>query len=163
MEFWQTIVATIVGGIITLVATYLTSRGQRKLESSKKRLEKIEHAHTVATRIEHIYRTQWGADLAYLAAGTNDNDRRPKERLPFDELAMLISFYATALKPEVSKLISVCQGDYGKLLARIDSRPSLPQLELVELQDAVTETFNEIKNSVARLQAGLAEIGRSQL
>ena len=163
MEFWQTVIATIVGGVITLVATYLTSRGQRKLESGKKLIEKLEYTHTLTSKVEHMYRAQWGSDLAFLQSGVRHSTHTTKERVPFEELEMLAAFYAPGLSSEVALLISHAQGEYGKLLLRVESRSSLSQDEITDLQTKLVTAFNEIKASIVRLQNGLTKLGRAHL
>ena len=161
MDFWQTIVATSVGGVITLIATCLTSRGQRKLESSKRLLDKIERAHELTSAIEHSYRMQCATDLAFVESGVRHPDFAPREQLPFEALQMYMAFYAPDLTDDVARLLTLTRGDYGKLISRVDSEREVVGEGKSELQRALREKFEEIKSCIGSLQDGLVERGRA--
>lgn len=162
MEFWQTIAATALGGLITLVAAYMANKHQRQLESNKRKLEKIEYSHSLTLKIEHIYRMLWASDLRSLSSGKYSDEARVKERVPFDELEMLIAFYIPELKPKVAILIKLAQVEYGHIRAKIRNIEETSLQERNALQPVITDKYNEIKLCIQDLQDSLVKIAKSE-
>jgi len=163
MEFWQTIAATVVGGSITLIATALTNDYQKTRETDKKKLEKIERAYMLLTQIEHSYRMEWASDTASLNSGKLEKQYRTNEKLPFEELEMLVGFYAKQLKGDVEGLISYSKSNYGKSSSKIIDVESEQIKDKEALKNELFISFNEIKRKIAELQNKLVSIGNGYM
>lgn len=86
MDFWQTILATIIGGGITLAATVITNKHQIKIERNRRIIEKLEHAHGLIIAIERIYRARWASDLNSLASGKHDAWKQKQRKTPISRI-----------------------------------------------------------------------------
>lgn len=99
------------------------------------------------TIIEHSYRMAWASDTASLKSGKYEKKYRPNEKLPFDELEMLIGFYAKQLGEDARELISYSKEEYGKLSTKIIDIDT----QWVDKEEALKlnlcNTFNEIKKN----------------
>ena len=159
MEFWQTLVATVVGGAITLTATVLANNYQKKREADKRKLEKVERAYILLTQIQHSYRMTCATDVASLNSGKYETQYRVNEKIPFEELEMLVGFYAKQLKKDVEELISYSRSEYGKLSSIIIDIESGQVDDIDNLKNELVATFNEINKKTSALQARLVSIG----
>ncbi|MDE2421622.1 MAG: hypothetical protein KGO49_10655 [Gammaproteobacteria bacterium] len=160
MEFWQTITATLIGGLITLFATMITNRYQIKREQNKRKIEKIEYSYLLTSKIDHIYQMHWASDFASLKSGKYFDEYRVMEKIPFDELAMLIAFYVPELKPKVAQLITLTQSEYGQIKVRINSIEETTPQERETLLFSLNVKYNEIKACISELQNCLIECAK---
>ena len=97
------------------------------------------------TIIERSYRMTYASDIASLNSGKYETEYRPNEKLSFDELEMLIGFYAKQLKGEVVELISYSKEEYGKLSIKIIDVDSREIADKDVLKSDLSNAFSEIK------------------
>ena len=159
MDAWISIVGTLSGVALGGVISYLTSRQQinheKRLALSKRQIEKIEKAHELLTSIGVRYRHYFGSDTIFLYTGKKDDDKA-EDRLPFEELDMLFSFYAPSLAPNAKELIKLCQS-YGD--SSIEIRVSTPGTseEKTTLLRTLKEKYNQIETHITELKSQLAQ------
>ncbi|WP_145986406.1 hypothetical protein [Methylocaldum marinum] len=161
MEFWQTIAATVIGGVITLATTILTINHQKALDKNRRKLEKIEKVYELLSKLESSYRMEWASDCMSINNRKYSDQFRIKERLPFEEIKMLIGFYAPELKEDADKLIALSKDRYGKLKSSIVDieMSSMSTDETDTLKQQLTTVFYEIKNDIESIQNKLVKIG----
>lgn len=146
-----------------MIATIMTNKHQRGLDRDKKKLEKVERAYEILSRIEHIYRMAWGSDIASLQSRTYEDKYRIKEIVPFEELEMLIGFYAPELKHDVDDLITISKVDYGKLSSGVTGVERMPVTDVGDLQGKLNESFMGIKEKISSIQSKLVKLGNKYL
>ncbi|WP_019024463.1 MULTISPECIES: hypothetical protein [unclassified Thioalkalivibrio] len=160
MDFWQTILATLIGGSISLVAVTLTNKHQWRVESSRKRLEKIEQAHVLTIKIGDLYRRMCGEHLASLVLRESKPVDALGEKVPFEELKMLVDFYAPELSWRYEEVLQATQKDYGKIHVQMISINKLSDEERSQLKSSIMDRQSDIEEKVKQLQDGLVDMGR---
>jgi hypothetical protein len=159
MDAWIGIVGTLVGVALGGVISYLTSRQQinheKRLALSKRQIEKIEKAHELLTNIGVRYRGFFGSDTSFLYTG-KQGDYMAEGRLPFEELDMLFSFYASSLAPNAKKLIVLCQS-YGASSAEARIFAPGTSQDKTTLLNALKEKYLQIEAQITELKSQLAQ------
>lgn len=159
MDKWIGIIGTLLGVIIgggtTLAVTIYRARHERNLERSKRSIDKLEKAHELLTDVLQNYKESWAIDLTYVSTWHQLERSKSNEKLPWDELKMLIGFYAPDFIEQLNRMILYCQDEYGPLIIQCMNKDQLPIAERKALQSKLVSTHNGIVEKIESLQRAI--------
>lgn len=154
-----TLSGVIIGGIITLLATYLQLQNQEKQRLKERKIKAYEEIHRYLSILAHE------AGYAYLQILTKvkenhpiDADSAERDKLPWQELEMNIDFYTPELKEDLRIVKKEWQEKLGLAFGLIIAEKYSGQVGPKELlaqskqsSDKIEEQVNIAKNKLSNL------------
>lgn len=151
-----TLVGVLIGGLITLLATYLQLRKQEKQRQEERKIKAYEEIHKHLSIVDH----QAGILFIEIAGKVKKEyppDDKGKEKLPWQELEMLINFYTPELKEDF-KIIKQELESLGRAWGLVIMEKYAPQetpdklvVQAKQLSDRITEQVIMAKNKLSGL------------
>jgi HAMP domain-containing protein len=99
-----TLAGALAGGLIALIVSHRQFRHQRALEREKRQLANFEHIHRRLSMVADQAGILAAQLVAHVGGGPPFNMEALGEKVPIDELRMLVDFYAPGLRPEVEQV-----------------------------------------------------------
>jgi HAMP domain-containing protein len=160
-----TLAGAIVGGAIALVVSSRQLRHQRALERQRRQLANFERIHKCASTVAHqawILSTQVTANVG---AGLPLRSEAFGEKMPSDELRMLVDFYASPLRTYAQRIEEQIQA-LGRTTAqavattnRSDEWKTATVLAVMTAATEIGKAANEMKERLRELAAPYTDWG----
>jgi len=132
------LIGAVIAGGITLLVSFLQFNHQNKQEKRKRKIENIETIHRLLSTITYEVQIMCMKYFGYLNWNIEPKTESKKEKIPMDELRMLVDFYVPNLKIEIN-LINKKWVELGEVLAKFFLKPPTTQDEKTKLIANFTE------------------------
>jgi hypothetical protein len=151
------LVGVIIGGVITFIASSIQFKRQESASRRREHLARLESIHKALTAVDQGIVGMSGQTLMYALAGKDFDSEQMKAGLQFNELRMLVDFYASELSPDVDAIGERFR-EVGVAAAQAVTRKTPTEKQAVALKgtqsaQAARETIDAMKkrlNSMAR-------------
>lgn len=160
MSIWLLIVATLGGALLGGVMGLLNTRMQAKTMFSRERekliLGKLEELHEALSLFARGY-----ADLAVLASSDAAAVDLLKQHwsIPEERVAMLVGFYAPALRPRLETVERLSR-EFDRALARLIRSKGEGDEERGAAMAAAEDAGRQLERACKEMQAGLISLSR---
>ena len=142
-----TLLGVIIGGLITLLIIHVQLRNQEKKRREERKIKTYEEIHKHLSVLDHEAGYIFLQSLNKIGNGM-PIDSHERSKLPWEELEMLVNFYAPELKEHI-KIILEKWEKLGHAFALIIVEKYSQKEGPEELLIQTTKYSNEIKNQVS--------------
>lgn len=159
MNNWVGVLGTlggvILGGLIAYITNARQMTQQKQLVLSQRQIENLEKAHEVLTQIGVLFRYLHSSCSFLIVGGMRKEEN--SERVPFEELEMLFSFYIPSLEIDAKQLIEVCQ-EFGAAVVKAKVWTPEDDADKKKLWDELCTDYRLIESRIRELKSKLAKI-----
>jgi hypothetical protein len=153
------LIGTLVGGIISLLATANQQKRQHSHERKRLLLEKVEESYQETLSVRDAYRIAWSTLAGQLGSGRISDDKKfPKINIA--RVRMLVAIYLPEVEPQILALESQAAtfGDVvGECVMTIDGSPA----ERKAMQGRLVAGFKELDTVCEALLTRLSQVAAS--
>jgi hypothetical protein len=151
-----TICGVIIGGLITLLITWLQFWNQDKQRKSERKINTYENIHKYLSILDH----EAGYTFLQILGKIKQSfsiDKKERDKLPWQELEMLINFYSPELKNDI-KIIREEWKKLGRVLGLVVIEKYTQEEGPNELLSQAKEANDQIEKQITRAKNKLVDL-----
>lgn len=151
-----TLSGVIIGGLITFLITHIQLQNQEKQRSEERKIKTYEEIHRHLAALDH----EAGNTFFQILGKVKQNfpiDNKERDKLPWQELEMLINFYTPELKEDL-RIIKTKWGELGRVFGLViiekytaQEGPNELLAQSKQFSDQIEKQVNVAKNKLSNL------------